>query len=124
LVGLLLIEKIPNCYKIWHSDRCFSSDYVTFVKPWYYLTFRIDFNPIISLYFNSKEKKPYEKIGKILQEQLDGNIADLFRNYRTYGKLLFGSFLDELGAIFPGDFAQFMGLSPTVFELEHLKKPS
>ena len=123
LVGLVLMEKIPSCYEIWHANKCFSSDYIPFIKPWYYLTFKMDFNPIISLFFDTKEKKPYDKLGRTLQKQLDRKIQNVFRNYKAYGKLLFANFLDELGVIFPIDFAQFQSLSPTIFELDHLKKP-
>lgn len=121
LVGLVLMKRIPKCYNIWHMNRCFASDYISYVKPWYYLTFKIDFSPIVSLYFDVKEKNPYEKIGKILQKQLDKKIGQVFHNYKKYGKLLLANFRDELGVIFPRDFAQFLSLSPTIFELDHLK---
>lgn len=122
LVGLTLMEKIPDCYRVWCTNSCFSSDYITFVKPWYYLTFKTDFVQLISLYFDIDQQNPFQKMGKILQNKVDKTIQYIFAKYQTYGTLFFAKFLDELGAIFPKDFAEFQSLSPIRFELDHLKK--
>ena len=64
LVGLILKRNISPCYEKWQIvNSCFLSPYAKFVKPWLFLTYKVDLEPIISLYFNAREQNPLEQLG-------------------------------------------------------------
>jgi hypothetical protein len=94
-------------------DSCFLEPYLRFVKPWYYLTFHIDFSSIISFYFDMKQNEPYENLGILLESELHSGIGKLFSNHDPDDFSLFDRFTDELGTIFPTDFAEFQS-SPLI----------
>lgn len=120
LVGLVLKRKISSCYKKWQIvNDCFLSPYEKWVKPWYYLTSKADFKPIISLYFDVKEQNPLEKLGKVLQELISGEFENIFLNYNPTERMLFDRFKDQLGKVYGKDFADFQD-SQTKFLLDHL----
>ncbi|MCX6821465.1 MAG: hypothetical protein NTW30_01670 [Candidatus Aenigmarchaeota archaeon] len=120
LVGLVLRRKILRCYNIWQIvNSCFLSPYAKFVRPWYYLTLKVDFKPIMSLYFDVKEDYPLEKLGKLLQDLLGKEFENIFLDYDPKERGLFDRFKDQLGRIFPIDFASFQD-SQRRFRLDHL----
>ena len=121
LVGLVLKRKMSTCYEKWQIvDSCFLSPYAKFVKPWYYLTLKVDFRPIISLYFDVGEQNPLERLGKLLRDLLSGKFENIFLNYDPDEKGLFNRFKDQLGRAFPIDFASFQD-SQKRMELDHLE---
>jgi hypothetical protein len=108
LVGLTLKEKLPECYKQWQTiDNCFHNAYDTFVKPWYFLMHKIDFSPIIQLYFNLNDSHPLKQLGKILEKACNNGFAKLFGNYSPEKNKFFDDFRDVLGKAFPIEFATF-----------------
>ena len=120
LVGLVLKKKIPPCYKKWQiANSCFLLPYAKFVRPWYYLTLRVDFKPIISLYFDVGEKTPLEKLGELLRDLLDSKFENVFLNYDPNEKGFFDRFKDQLGRVLGEDFASFLG-SQKGMKLDHL----
>lgn len=121
LVGLVLKRRLPECYRIWQLvDSCFLEPYAKFVKPWMFLTFKTDFDPIIILYFNLQEKDPYVKLGKLLQEFCDASFENVFLDYNPWDYSIFDRFLDELGELFPMDFAEFQRSPLVRVNLDHL----
>jgi hypothetical protein len=121
LVGIVLKRKIPVCYEKWRIvNSCFLSPYEKFVKPWYYIMCKSDLAPIISLYFNVEEQNQLEKLGKLLQQLISSQFENVFLNYDPTERKLFDRFLDQLGKIFPTDFAEFQGSPLTKIKLDHL----
>lgn len=109
LVGVVLKKALPECYKQWQTiDFCFHNYYEEFVKPWYYLSYRMDFRPIIQLYFDLNEKNPIRELGKILERAFDNGCAKLFEGHSPERTSFFQDFRDALGKAFKADFAEFM----------------
>jgi len=122
LTGVVLSRKIPDCYRKWQIlNSCFLEPYLAFVKPWYYLTFKIDVSPIKSLYFNTKVKRPYEELGRLLEQLLESKFQNVFSNYRSDDYSISDRFNDQLAKIFPKDFAEFQMTPLTRIELDHFK---
>ena len=120
LVGLVLRRKIPCCYSMWQFvNSCFLSPYEKYVRTWYYLTLKVDFKRIMSLYFNMKEDYPIQKLGELLQDLLDKEFENIFLGYDPKKRGLFDRFKDQLGKNFPMDFASFQN-SQRRFKLDHL----
>jgi hypothetical protein len=120
LVGLVLKKTVPCCYEKWRTmDSCFLNPYEKFVKPWYYLASKADFAPIISLYFDVTEKRPIEKLGKLLEKAHDSKLEELLLNYDPHNMTLFQNFTDRLGTIYSPDFAEFQGTSLTRIDLDY-----
>jgi len=121
LVGLVLKRGLPRCCAVWQSiDSCFLEPYKKFVKSWLFLSSRIDFSPITTLFFDVQESEPYVRLGQLLQEFCDARIESLFRNYDPWDYRIFDRFLDELGESFPMDFAEFQRAPLVRVDLDHL----
>jgi len=121
ILGLVLKRSIPPCYEKWQIvNSCFLSPYEKFVKPWYYLTFKVDFKPIVLLYFDVKERNPLEKLGELLQELLGSEFKNIFLKYNPDERGLFDRFKDQLGRIFPVDFASFRLAATSLIDLPSL----
>jgi hypothetical protein len=107
LVGVVLKIKISECFDLWRNvENCFLSPYLNYVKPWYYLSMKIDLTDIILLYFNTNEPYPYLKLGEILGKQT-GHTFDIFDDLKKSS--IFQIFKERLGNVYRKDFAAFQG---------------
>jgi hypothetical protein len=119
LVGIVLKKMAPKCYEKWKTvASCFLCAYEKFVKPWYYIASKADLTPIISMYFDVTEEKPIEKLGTLLQRSHDSKFEELFLSYDPHNMRLFPDFIDQLGAIYSPDFAEFQGTSLMEIDLD------
>lgn len=121
LVGMVLRKKLPNCFNKWKTaSSCFLEPYEKYVKPWYYLTYKKNFERIVNLYFNIDVKAPFDELCRLLFKIHDSDFKNLFNNYQTCNYAFFSSFLDSMGSAFPTDFAEFQGTRLFNITFEHL----
>jgi hypothetical protein len=122
LTGVVMKSVIPKCYDFWKlKNHCFCEPYLDYLKTWYYLSFRIPFTAIVSLYFNMKEKNPIQELEKILTHETGYLFENIFVIKRPYESFLIQQkFVNFLENHFD-DFAEFYKTPLKRINLEHIK---
>jgi hypothetical protein len=109
LVGLVFKRTLLDCYLVWQTiDNCFHNSYDEFVQPWHYLTYKINFDQIIELYFNQRINDPIQELGRILGKSCDKAFEKLFSNYSPTEATFREKFIDLMGKLYGSEFAEFM----------------
>jgi hypothetical protein len=99
---------LNNCYTHWQSiDDCFHDHYEEYVKPWHFLRFKMNYQPIEHLYFDQHIQAPLQQLGSLLEANGCKGCTNLFSR-TTKTATLFQEFKDILGRVYPEEFAEFM----------------
>jgi hypothetical protein len=122
LTGAILRAIAPRCYDWWClKNKCFGEIYSEYLKTWHYLTFKMPFTSLISLYFDTQNKQPFLDLEMILENELGYSFKNIFSPKQTYQAFFaHDRFVDSLKKIFP-DFGAYYKTPLTKIDLEQLR---